>query len=214
VFDYAGVKENPWRDRKVKLPRQLRTEVNPPTAEHVVAILERVPAKAVLALTVLEQTGTRIGETISLTFGDFDESGCRLRLRRETTKTSRPRWVPVPEWLAEAIGRSCPREDRTPDRRIFQGVSDERAREWMRKACRDAGIPHYHPHDFRHRRISLRLGQGEAIKDVSMQVGHARASMTLDVYDHVMPLEEIPVETWLRLIGRAEINVSREVRCD
>jgi hypothetical protein len=42
--------------------------------------------------------------------------------------------------------------------------------------------------------------------------------MTLDVYSHVMPQEEIPVETWLRLIGRSTFiphtstHVERRVR--
>jgi integrase len=204
VFDYIGMPENPWRDRSVKLPRQAQEEVSPPTSEHVITILERVPAKAVLPLAVLEQDGLRVGELLSLAFADFDESGRRLRLRRERTKTSRPRWIPLPEWLAEAIARSCPREDRTPDRRIFQGVTDHSLRRWMRTACRDAGIPNYHPHDLRHRRISLWHGQGIPVKEVSTRVGHAHASMTLDVYSHVMPLEEIPLATWLGLIARAE----------
>ena len=211
VFDYIGVPENPWRDRSVKLPRNAQEEINPPPTEHVITILERVPAKALLALAVLEQCGTRISETADLAFGDFDEAGRRLRLRRETTKTGRARWVNLPEWLSDAIARSCPREDRTPDRRIFPGVTDYGTRKWMRKACRDAGIPDYSPHDLRHRRISLLLGQGIPVKDVSLLVGHSRASMTLDVYDHVMPLTEIPVETWTRLVGRAQLGVRNAV---
>lgn len=204
IFDYAKVLENPWRDRSVKLPRQAQEEVSPPASEHVIAIIERVPVKAVLPLAVLEQDGLRVGELLSLTFGDFDESGRRLRLRRERTKTSRPRWIPLPGWLAEAIARSCPREDRTPDRRIFQGVTDHSLRRWMRTACRDAGIPNYHPHDLRHRRVSLLLGRGIPVLNVQELVGHSSASMTLDKYGHVMPLEEIPIETWLGLIARAE----------
>lgn len=209
VFDYAGVKDNPWRDRKVRKPRNAQKTINPPTASHVVTILERIPEYGVLALAVCEQVGSRISETVELTFRDFDEDGRRLRFRRETTKTAKPRWATLPEWLSEAIARSCPREDRVPARRIFPGVTDYGARKWMRKACRDAGIPFYSPHDLRHRYISIKLGQGVPVKDVSAQVGHNRPSITLDVYDHVMPLEEIPVETWLRLVGREQVPTEK-----
>lgn len=204
ISDYTGMPENPWRDRSVKLPREAREEINPPSTEHVIAILERVPARGLLALAVLEQGGTRISETASLTFGDFDESGRRLRLKRENTKSGRARWVALPDWLAEAIARSCPREDRTPDRRLFPGVTSGKARDWMRRACRSAGIPHFTPHDLRHRRVSLWFGQGIPVKDVQERAGHSRASMTLDVYAHGMPMGEIPAETWLALIARAE----------
>jgi len=39
VLDFAGVTPNPARDRvAVKLPREDRVEVNPPTAKHVLAV--------------------------------------------------------------------------------------------------------------------------------------------------------------------------------
>jgi integrase len=65
----------------------------------------------------------------------------------------------------------------------------------------DAGIPHYHPHDRRHRRISLWHGKGEPLAQIASWAGHSRASFTLENYVHVMPVDEIP-ETVLRaLIG-------------
>ena len=91
VFDYTGMSENPWRARSVKLPHKPRKDVNTTTAEQVIAILEQVPARAVLPIAVLEQEGSRISETLALAFGDFDEVGRRLRFRGETTKTSQAR---------------------------------------------------------------------------------------------------------------------------
>jgi integrase len=41
------------------------------------------------------------------------------------------------------------------------------------------------------------------VKAISERVGHARASMTLDTYAHVMPLDEVPVEEYLTRIAFA-----------
>jgi len=56
----------------------------------------------------------------------------------------------------------------------------------MERACRAAGIPHYHPHDLRHRYTSLLVAAGVPITLIQRVVGHSRASMTLDTYSHVL----------------------------
>jgi integrase len=53
-------------------------------------------------------------------------------------------------------------------------------------ACKAAGIPLFSPHDLRHRRISLLLRGGVDPVTVSRHVGHAKASMSLDTYGHVL----------------------------
>lgn len=49
----------------------------------------------------------------------------------------------------------CPRDDRRPDRRVFEGVTADRLRTAIARACTAAGVPLFSPHDLRHRRISL-----------------------------------------------------------
>jgi integrase len=63
--------------------------------------------------------------------------------------------VYLPEWLMQAIEATCPLEDRIPQRRVFHSLHESAARQAMTRACRDAKIPHYSPHDLRHRRITL-----------------------------------------------------------
>jgi integrase len=55
----------------------------------------------------------------------------------------------------QAIEETCPLEDRVPERRVFQGISEASAYQAMTRACRNAKVPHYHPHDLRHRRITI-----------------------------------------------------------
>jgi integrase len=82
---------------------------------------------------------------------DLAES--RFRIRQGKTATAR-RWVAVPEWLIDEIAKTCPPDDRTPERRVFVGFSPDVAKNVMARACKAAGIPHFHPHDLRHRYAS------------------------------------------------------------
>lgn len=67
-------------------------------------------------------------------------------------------------------------------------------RKAITRACASAGVPHFHPHDFRHRRASLWHGQGVPAAELAKRLGHSRPSMSLDVYSHVMPLDEATTE--------------------
>lgn len=64
----------------------------------------------------------------------------------------------------------------------------------MGRACELAGVPSFGPHDLRHRYISLLVLAGVPVSIVKGFVGHARASMTLDVYSHVLLDEPRSVE--------------------
>lgn len=193
VLDFAQVDPNPARDARVKLPKQVREEPTPPPAEHVLAILENVhdPLRRLLLVT-LEQGALRLGEAVGLRWADVDRAGLRLRLPRSATKRDKARWIYLPEWLVEAIEQTCPLEDRTPERRVFQGITEASAYQTMLRACQTAGVPHYHPHDLRHRRITVWHQSGVSARDLAERAGHARPSMSLDVYSHVMPADEIP----------------------
>jgi integrase len=102
----------------------------------------------------------------------------------------------------EAIDASCPLEDRTPERRVFQGITEATSYQAMTRACRTAGVPHYHPHDLRHRRITIWHHAGVPARELAERAGHSRPSMSLDVYSHVMPSDEVASERLTALIGR------------
>ena len=50
-----------------------------------------------------------------------------------------------------------------------------------------AGVPNIRFHDLRHTAASLLLATGMPILEVSRQLGHSRASTTLDIYGHLIP---------------------------
>ena len=154
VLDYAGCTPNPARDRvHVRLPRESRPEINPPTAEHVRAVCELLPTRYRLPLLVLDGTGMRLGELEALTWGDMDESRSRWRVSQTVSKTRRARWVQVSPPLFAAVLELVPRDDRVSARPVFQGFGADRFRTAITRACRAAGVPTFSPHDLRHRRI-------------------------------------------------------------
>lgn len=200
LLDYAGVDPNPARDPRVKKPKLVREEPNPPSAEHVEAILAALGAKWRLLFVTVEQGALRLGEAVSLRWQDVDAANLRLRLPRSATKRDKARWVYLPEWLIEAIEQTCPLEDRVPERRVFPGITEASAYQAMTRACRNAKVPHYHPHDLRHRRITIWHQSGVPARELAERAGHARPSMSLDVYSHVMPPDELASERLLTLI--------------
>jgi integrase len=200
LLDYIGVDPNPARDPRVKLPKRVREEPKPPPAEHLEAIIAAVGKKWRLPLATIEQGGLRLGEAVGLTWGDVDAAGLRLRLPRSATKRDQARWVYLPDWLMNAIEDTCPLEDRVPERRVFQGITEPSTYQAMARACGTAKVPHYHPHDLRHRRITIWHQSGVPARELAERAGHARPSMSLDVYSHVMPADEVAAKRLQALI--------------
>ena len=62
LFDHAGITPNPARDKtQVKLPRDVRSEPEPPTAEHVLAVYRLLPSRYRLPLLVLDNYQALLG---------------------------------------------------------------------------------------------------------------------------------------------------------
>ena len=85
-----------------------------------------------------------------------------------------------------AVSALCPRDDRTPERRVFQGVTDTRLRMAVSRACVAAGVPVFSPHDLRHRRISLLHLGGVPWARIGEHVGQRDLAVTANTYTHVL----------------------------
>jgi integrase len=114
VFDFARINPNPVRDKlTVRLPRERKPEVSPPTAEHVRAVHALLPPRYRLPLLVLDASGMRLGELEQLTWGDVDEPRGRWRISAAVSKTSGARWVSVPPYCSPPCS-SCARATTAP----------------------------------------------------------------------------------------------------
>jgi integrase len=200
LLDYAGLEENPARDPRVKLPKRVREEPNPPTGEQLLAILDAIGPKWRLLFVTIEQGALRLGEAVGLRWADVDAANLRLRLPRSATKRDKARWIYLPEWLIDAIEATCPLEDRVPDRTVFGGITEASAYQAMTRACTIAKTGHFHPHDLRHRRLTIWHQAGVPARELAERAGHSRPSMTLDVYSHVMPPDEVAIDRFRALI--------------
>jgi integrase len=199
ALDQADLdRPNPARDRRLRLPViEADEEFSPPSYEEFLAILEAVAPRYRDLLVVIERTGLRISEALSVEWTDLDLRRGALRVARGRTKgrTAGRRFVPLTPAVAEVILRQAPPDERRGP--IFAGLTDQGARNALRRACLTTGTPHYHPHDLRGRFVSLCLIAGVPVELVRRMAGHRRTSMTLDVYSHVVLAE--PQERLLEL---------------
>jgi integrase len=187
LLDDNGIEPNPARDRRLRYPYAETVEPEPPTSAHVEAVFRLLASAYRLPLLWLDWSGARLASVEKLRVGDYDEPARRVRLRAATTKTRRALWVELPDVLAEAIEATLPpREDRDPDARLFAGVSGDRLRTAIVRACKAAGVPAFSPHDLRHRRISLLHRQGRTWAEIGQFVGQRKLSVTSDTYTHVL----------------------------
>ncbi len=191
ILDHAAISPNPAKDKQhVKLPREDKVEINPPTAEHVEAVYHLLPTRYRLPLLVLDGTGMRLGELEGLTWGDVDEQRGRWRVTQAVSKTRTARWVNVPPVLFEAVTALVPRDDRIPERPVFQGFGGDRFRTAITRACTAAGVPAFSPHDLRHRRISLLHLGGVPWARIGEHVGQRNLAVTANTYSHVLADEQ------------------------
>src|SRR5262249_34185517 len=161
-------------------------ELSPPSAEHVEAVHRLLAPAYRLPLLVLDATGMRVGELNALTWGAVDEPRSRWRVSRAVAKTKYGRWVTPPPVLLAAVLELCPRDDRHPDRRVFERFGVDRFRTAIARACTAAGVPVFSPHDLRHRRISLAHLSGVPWARIGELVGQRDLAVTANTYTHVL----------------------------
>jgi integrase len=149
-------------------------------------------------------TGVRVGELEAATCADLDEHRRAWLVRAAVSKTRRSRWVEIPPDLFEAVVDRLPaREDRAPSAPVF-GVTADRLRMAVGRACRDAGVPRFGPHALRHRRVSLLHRQGVDWATIGAIVGQRSKLVTADTYTHaVIDGREVDRVTLLERVRRS-----------
>jgi integrase len=116
VLEEEGIDPNPARSKRIRLPHAELVELEPPTSEHVEAVVRLLPCSYRLPLLWLDWSGARLGSIEAVRVDDYDEPRRRVRLRAATTKARAALWVELPDVLADALEATLPpREDRDPD---------------------------------------------------------------------------------------------------
>lgn len=164
-------------------------------------------------------TGVRPGEALALKWSDLDIDLGTATIQRSltwrtgggfeftTTKTDRIRVLPIPASLITvlklhrvaqakerlAVGPAWQNhdlvfasEEGTPHRR------NNLNRRHFRPVLKAAGLPEdLRLYGLRHSCATILLAQGHGIKVVAERLGHANASMTLNVYAHALPSQQV-----------------------
>lgn len=94
-----------------------------------------------------------------------------------------------------AIEATCPIEDRVPERRVVQGITEASLYQAWVRACRNAKFPHYTIHDLRDRRGTIWHHVDKLVaRELAERLGHSDPWMSLSVYAGAMPVKEASSE--------------------
>ena len=152
------------------------------------------------AIFFLAYTGVRFGELAALCVRRLDllrrraeivEAVAEVRGRAvfSTRRPNQVRTVPIPRFVVEDIAQLTAK---APDDFVFaapKGGGLLRLQNFrhviFERAIRSAGLDGLTPHALRHTAASLAIAAGADVKVVQQMLGHASATMTLDLYGHL-----------------------------
>jgi integrase len=178
----------------VKPPRPRKAEPRFLTHEQVHDLAEACGRYRVFVLTAA-YTGLRWGELralrakrIDLERGRIDvaEAMPERSLELDIPKNHKRRTVPIPGFVVDELEKHA--QGKGPDDLVFTnsagGMLDNTnfRRNIWNPAARSIGLDGFTPHDLRHTTASLAVSAGANVKALQRLLGHASASMTLDVY--------------------------------
>ncbi|HEY9315828.1 site-specific integrase [Williamsia sp.] len=182
----------------VSLPKVRPAKRRYLTPSQVEALAKESEEWGVLIL-VLAYCALRWGEMAALKVEDVDMLRRRIHITKSVTvvngrfvwgppKDNQVRSVPIPKSVALELSKYLAGKER--EDLLFAGprsgnpLRTKAAREmWFDAAVKSAGCPlKFTPHELRHTAASLAVSAGANVKALQRMLGHAKASMTLDVY--------------------------------
>lgn len=185
----------------VKAPRREHVEMDCLTPDEIHMLLRALePAWYSLFFTAIF-TGMRLGELLALQWSDINWHGNTIRVRRsvwhgqfqEPKTHNSVRTIGMSPRLANVLMEHKLDAPWSPHDLVFctadGGFIDQAnlRHRVFQPALREAGLRKMRIHDLRHTFASLLINQGENLKYVQSQLGHASITTTVDRYGHLMP---------------------------
>ena len=187
---------------KINLPRSNREELSFLEPGEIRRLLDTALEPERTLFSVLAMSGLRLGEALALRLRDVDYKKRRIKVTRSwspqggfqepKTPTSR-RSVPLIDTLADIFrdyfqSKGHPKLDDLLF--TFDGekpLDPSNVRKRFLEALDAAGLKHCTMHSLRHSYASIMLGHGASVKALQHALGHASATMILNVYSHLIP---------------------------
>ena len=163
-----------------------------------VSTTKPAPVVADMMLTAT-MTGMRINELCGLIVSDIDLDEGVIRVSQQLdvrTRTRGPlksrasrRDIPIAPQLEVVLRAQM--DGKGPTDWVFCGARGQALRSsrlsvYVSRAAKFAGVERVHFHSLRHFFASSLITAGRPIHEVSAVMGHSSASMTLDVYTHIL----------------------------
>lgn len=199
---WGYITENPVRVFDRSLIRERRDPIMPPSPGMLETVLAAAPPGIAAILRLLDQTGMRENEAVTLDAGDIDWSGRQLRLIR--TKTNRPRTLDwqTPGGDAGIVLIEAPRHGplfRSADGETYRNFASNFA-QLRRRVARDeaaAGRPFrgFRVHDLRHGFAIRWLRNGGNIYELSLHLGHSSVKTTEGYLGYISARERGSAQT-------------------
>jgi integrase len=195
-----------------KPPRVESEEIEILSPDQISAVLAALKGSRLYPIVALAlATGMRRGELLALRWSDIDLDRASLKVERslEETKAGGLRFKPPKSGRrrnvtlssdAVAMLRAHLAEQITIRLALGQGGKPELvfgtiegdpisphsiSRSW-RQTCIARKLPCVQFHALRHTHVSLLIIAGENVLTISRRIGHSKASITLDVYGHLI----------------------------
>lgn len=182
----------------------------PGQIEEILQALEFAPLKWKTLVYVLIDTGCRRGEACGMQWSDIDFSSGTWTIDHQllyipkrgiytgTTKTEKVRTVTLSSLTLTLLKkhRSAQWElqlangDRWNDTGyVFtqdngKCIFPDSITDWLNKFSKANGLPHIHPHAFRHTAASIMIAGGVDLVTTANELGHANATTTATIYAH------------------------------
>jgi site-specific recombinase XerD len=188
--------------RRGRLPWVAPTEV---WEQIVLYVVTHETSRNRATILVAYDGALRREELASLRFDDYDRHRALLKVRAETSKSGRDRWIPLSpigqrvldHYLgherralvdALALDESGPlfisESTRNPGRPLVPGAFNDVV-EALRATLK---LPQLHPHTFRHQRLTALKAAGVPLEDIALFAGHV-STETTRLYLHLAPVE-------------------------
>lgn len=193
-----------------KTKKKNPTYYQPEEMDIILDALDTAPLKWKTLTYFLIDTGCRRGEAAGLKWESIDIDSGIVTIERAllydaqrgiyegTTKTGKNRTVHI---AAETIAllkrlRVKQMSDRLASGDLWNDtgyvftrdnglpLNPDSITDWLNKFSRDKGLPHIHPHAFRHTAASMMISEGVDLVTAAHELGHANASTTATIYAH------------------------------
>ncbi len=200
---------------KATPPKATQEEVSYFQPEQVAAIMEALESEPLKWRTItylLIYTGCRRGEVMGLKWEKVNLSSGEIVIDsallyspkrgifESTTKTGNRRTISIPATVCQLLKQYRSEYTRLKlangDRWQNSGyvfvkddgspMNPDNITAWLSDFAKRHGLPHIHPHAFRHTMASVLISQNMDIVTVSKRLGHAKVSTTSDIYAHVL----------------------------